>query len=189
MGSKSGRRSIDGKRYVEYIVPRQAQFDMHFNQSRMRVQKSREVLTAVCPGRRTVPYPFSIGGVIHMLFFAAEDPSNPKHFIKQMLRSLTVISVIVVLTQTYITESMYHASVLYDRLDVLPLIFTYVSWGEYHASVRSPRLVETGANTPMLCQCSHTMSIERQGARHADGGRRRKSGGAIHPRHQAGVMI
>lgn len=62
-----------------------------------------------------MPYPFSIGGVIHLLFFAAEDPSNPQHFIKQMLRSLTAISVIVVLTQTYMTERIYHANVLYDR--------------------------------------------------------------------------
>lgn len=34
----------------------------------------------------SVPYPFSIGGAVHFLFFAAEDPHNPDHFVRQMMR-------------------------------------------------------------------------------------------------------
>ncbi len=86
IGTHSGKRTIDGKRYVQCIVP-----------------------------RRIIPYPFSLGGLIHALFFSAEDPFKPAHFVQQIMRSVTVLSVMVLLTQTWLLETGYSASALYQR--------------------------------------------------------------------------
>jgi hypothetical protein len=86
VGTHSGKKTIDGKTYIQYIVP-----------------------------RRIIPYPFSLGGFLHILFFAAEDPYNPAHFVRQMMRSVTVLSVMVLLSQTWLLETSYSATALYQR--------------------------------------------------------------------------
>ncbi len=86
VGSHSGKKTIDGKKYIQYVVP-----------------------------RRIIPYPFSVGGFLHIFFFAAEDPYDPAHFVRQMMRSVTVLSVMVLLSQTWLLETSYSATALYQR--------------------------------------------------------------------------
>ena len=82
-GSHRGRRTKDGKSYIQLIVP-----------------------------RRRTPHPCSLGGLLHVCFFSAKDPFDPDECTAQVLRSLTVLSVVVLLIQSSLLEWMFHADAL-----------------------------------------------------------------------------
>jgi hypothetical protein len=103
LGTHSGKKSIDGKRYVQCLIP-----------------------------RRMIPYPCSLGGAIHLLFFAAEDPYNPADFVRQIMRSVTVLSVLVLLIHTWLLESIYSASSLYQRAFAYQVAMQFLSFGTCH---------------------------------------------------------
>ena len=73
-------RKKDGKTYVELVVP-----------------------------RRKVPYPVSFGGAIHRLFFYVDDQFDSDQIVLQVLRSLTIFSILVLFVQTSIMDWMYGA--------------------------------------------------------------------------------
>lgn len=84
VGGHKGKKTKDGKTYVQLIVP-----------------------------RRRIPYPCSIGGLIHFLFFAAENPFDTEQVVFQMMRSLLVLSIFGLFLQTTVQEWLYHADALY----------------------------------------------------------------------------
>lgn len=82
-GAHRGRRTQDGKSYVQLIIP-----------------------------RRRIPHPCSLGGLLHFCFFSADDPFDSDQCIAQILRSLIVLSFLVLVSEASVLEWLYHSDAL-----------------------------------------------------------------------------
>ncbi|EKX52087.1 hypothetical protein GUITHDRAFT_101990 [Guillardia theta CCMP2712] len=86
VSSHKGSRDADSKKYVQLVVP-----------------------------RRTCPYPLSLGGLVHFLFFNAEDPFDPEQAIVQIMRSIMFLSLIVLVVQTSVVGRIFHSKAIYEN--------------------------------------------------------------------------
>eukprot|EP00286_Rhodomonas_abbreviata_P027341 CAMPEP_0181311360 /NCGR_PEP_ID=MMETSP1101-20121128/13092_1 /TAXON_ID=46948 /ORGANISM="Rhodomonas abbreviata, Strain Caron Lab Isolate" /LENGTH=392 /DNA_ID=CAMNT_0023418079 /DNA_START=182 /DNA_END=1357 /DNA_ORIENTATION=- len=106
VGGHKGKKTKDGKKYIQLIVP-----------------------------RRRIPYPFSVGGLIHHLFFAADDPFDPDQTVTQIMRSLLALSLFTVVLQTSVAEWLYHADALFIEASSLQ------SQGDLTAAIEKYQIV------------------------------------------------
>lgn len=64
--------------------------------------------------RRKVPYPLSMGGALHLLFFNVDDQFDSGQVVQQVLRSTMILSIAVLLIQTSIMDWMFGADALFS---------------------------------------------------------------------------